>query len=729
MNERTGGFVTELRARGYAVIPAPRQVELEEAQLRIDGSWRLAPDVDSDDIAVATLIAGLRDEHGLVLRGGDGGGTIRLAVRSGSVVTGTEPEIDRQGYRLSMRPDRVEIAGNGPEGLFYGVQTLLQLLEGDGRGPLILPVGEIHDWPRYQLRVVHWDTKHHQDRVETLKRFLDWTARFKLNAVCFELEDKFEYPSHPVIGAPGAFTTEQMRELTRYGLDRYVQIIPNVQAPAHMCYVLKHEEFSHLRCDGSNYQICMDNPEARKLIFDMYDDLCEATEGVDYFHVSTDEVYYAGICEKYRRPYNPVNRSLTWVDFVNAAHEHLSRRGRRVMIWAEFPLLTEHVELLPPNILDAIIGDRGDPSFVEAENDRGIRQFAYCPIQGAELLFPNYFAYAGEGASVNRGRLAEAYEATTCGKAAAGNPIGSFAAAWDDAGLHNETFWLGWAVMAQGGWTPGAASVEQTVADFMDVYHGRSAVEMAEVYRDLQDQARFWERAWDRRPSKVRGPGYGYSEAKRPVTRTDLTLLPPALPKLPDLGMQPSFAGRYSRLLAEAPRRLVQNDRLVARLQANLGKVRRNRYNLEVLLSLAYFVRHFIRLLLTLGDAEALLVGASAAERAGQGARAVGLMVQAHKSVGGAVEDLYATYDGLRHVWRKSRLPKNAPAGGREFLHVMDDVKDHFADRRADLTYLIAPEESMRLGQWREELGRIIRSYADARGLPVKGMLEAHLDQ
>jgi len=82
------------------------------------------------------------------------------------------------------------------------VQTFLQLLKTKPGGGLQLPVCTIEDWPAYRLRFLHWDTKHHQDRVETLKHYLDWSARFKVNMIGFELEDKFEYPSHPVIGAP-----------------------------------------------------------------------------------------------------------------------------------------------------------------------------------------------------------------------------------------------------------------------------------------------------------------------------------------------------------------------------------------------------------------------------------------------------------------------------------------------------------------------------------------------
>ena len=642
------------------------------------------------------------------------------------MATGGEEDVQRQGYLLTVAPKRVEVIGNGREGLFYGVQTLVQLLAGDGRRPGVLPEVEIRDWPRYQLRFCHWDTKHDQDRMETLQRFLDWMARFKLNAVSFELEDKFEYPSHPVIGAPGAYTSAQMQELVDYGLARHIQIIPNVQAPAHMCYVLKHPEFADLCCDGSNYMSCMDDPKVRQLIFDMYDDLCKATRGVKYFHVSTDEVYYAGICEKYRKPYNPTNRSLTFVDYVKAAHDFLAQRDRRIIIWAEFPLLPEHVHLLPADIIDGIIG--GGDKFIEEENRRGIRQLAYASMQGAELLFPNYFPYAQGNGRRTRGRLADAFNTTLSGKAARGKPIGTFSAAWDDAGLHNETFWLGWAAMAQGGWTPGAASTEQTVAEFMDIFYGRRAEGMTDVYQALQSQARFWESTWQHSPSKVRGQGYGYSGGKRPVGRSDLTLDAPALPKLPGLAFAPAFTPRCAKLLAELPGKRQENDRLIAALQANLGKVERNRHNLEVLLSLAHLQRHLLDLLAALEQAEGALTQAAAEEAAKRPAAAMDRLLAAQRLVAGQVRARRAVLQQLTGTWEKSRLPRNAEVGGRKFLHVMDDVKDHFADRRTDLSYMTAPEESIELEKWCDQLGEIMRSYAKSQSLPVEALPEPLMD-
>jgi len=204
----------------------------------------------------------------------------------------------------------VTITGNTEAGVFYGAQMLLQLVKELSEGKLKLSVETITDWPDYRLRFIHWDTKNHLDRMKSLKEYIDRLARLKINMISFEIWDKFTFPSQPVIGVKEGFTPDELQEIVNYGLERHIQVVPNIQAPAHFQWDLKHPEYAHLRADGNNYQACLCDEETYNLIFSLYQDVLDATQGVDYFHVSTDEVYYSGICEKCEWPYNPENRSL-----------------------------------------------------------------------------------------------------------------------------------------------------------------------------------------------------------------------------------------------------------------------------------------------------------------------------------------------------------------------------------------------------------------------------------
>jgi hypothetical protein len=128
----------------------------------------------------------------------------------------------------------------------------------------------------------------------------------------------------------------------------------------------------------------------------------------------------------------------------------------------------------------------------------------------------------------------------------------------------------------------------------------------------MQTQARAWQRLWDRVVSRERKPGYGNSYGKgRGTTRYDLSLTAPPLPVSADLTAQPVFAKKYVRFLAEARTRMPESDRLIHELQTQLGAAERNRYNIEVFLSIARFAGHHWRLLIGLANAERSFVHVS----------------------------------------------------------------------------------------------------------------------
>lgn len=706
-----------------------------------DASWSYrAEGIPATHIAVRSLTGDLKQFHRLTLASPSARAVV-LSVKPGTVSVPGDAALAPQGYRLQITNTRIEITGNGDAGLLYGVQTLLQLLKYAPDGKLRLPEVTIEDWPKLQLRFLHWDTKHHQDRIETLKRYLDWAVRFKANMIAFELEDKFEFPSNPVVGAPGAFTVAQLQDLVTYGLERHIQVVPLIQAPAHLSYVLKHPQYAHLKADGNNYQVSLCDEASYKLIFQLYDDVIRATRGVDYFFASTDEVYYAGTgagCTGNSEDF----RSQKWAEFAKRAHDHLASQGRRMLAWLEYPLLAKHLPLIPSTVIDGVIGD---PSYVPIEKEKKMRQLAYVSLQGAEFLFPDHLPLDSElrespatGADdplefergMAAGRLRSVYESVAGGRVWQANPIGVFGAAWDDSGLHNETFWIGWSAAARYGWQPGTPSPEQHAAEFMNVYYGSRTSGMIEVYRMMQRQARSWQRTWDRVVSKTRGPGYGNSYGKGiGTTRHDQTLSMPPLPNPDTLAIEPKFASQYRNYLRIAQQRALENDQLIHALHDNLGKAERNHYNLELFLSLANYVGHHWKLLFALSDAERSLIRASGLSTKGDHRRAVGTMVEAFNRVGRVEREGVTAFRDLTRTFEVSMYPKGRSVGGRQFVQVLDDTKDHWAGRTAGWEFMFAAEQSMGIEAWRKQLRGVIEAYAKKHGVPVRGLAEVRLEE
>jgi len=725
--ESSYAAVNQLRLRGYSLIPSPQQVQLTGEEVLVDSSWGVRAETEQAEFAEEWLLDWAERLHGYRF-GEFQQPSIVLRVAPGTVSDLEDSATSEQAYQLTISSERIEISGNGRAGLLNGVQSLLQLMRRDQRGRLKLPSGIIVDWPDLPLRIVHWDTKHHQNRVETLMRYLDWAAIFKINAVSFEIEDKYEYPSHPVVGAPGAYTKAQLQNLSRYALQRNIQLIPNVQAPAHMTFVLKHEEFAHLRSDGSNYLACMCDEEAMQLIFDLYQDMIDATPGVEYFHVSTDEVYYAGICEKCTDEYNVENRSQLWVDYVNRVHSWMAERNRKMMCWVEYPLLVEHIAQLPTGLIDAITVPGREQAWIDAENRHGILQIAYSSMQGSEHLFPNLFPTEYRGRRT-RGRLQDARETVSALKQkGAKNLIGTFCASWDDAGLHDELFWLGWTAVSQYGWTYKGPSVEQTVSDFLDAYYGPGNGDIVDIYRLLEEGARNTEAVWDRRTSTERGAGYGNSRGKGIGTeRSDLLLEMPQLPEEGTLRITNSFREKYSAKISAARDRAPQNDVLIQRLTNKMTEVERNRYSLEVMLSIAYFERFVLEAVTGIARVEDYLVRAGEIADS-EPSDAVRLMFEGYNLMGRILYAQEEMWQNLTGVWERSRLPKNQTVDGREFVWVLDDVKDHFADRRRGLDYMLAPLQRMDMPGWREQLLVRIQNFAELKGVPIQGLAEERLE-
>jgi len=98
---------------------------------------------------------------------------------------------------------------------------------------------------------------------------------------------------------------------------------------------------------------------------------------------------------------------------------------------------------------------------------------------------------------------------------------------------------------------------------------------------------------------------------------------------------------------------------------------------------------------------------------------ALSRLAQAYRKGGEIVAERKDIFRRLQQTWEKSQFPKGREVGGRQFVHILDDVKDHFADRRPDLSYMIAPEESLGLELWMEKLDQLATSFMEQHKLSI----------
>jgi hypothetical protein len=724
--------VSPLFARGYTVMPEPQVVRLGALDFAFGADWKVETrGVQSNDVALETLREELGQRCHLQLSE-SGSKTLLLTLSPHAVSVGSAQDRDRevlaqQAYKIDLSPAAITIAANAPTGLFYGVVTLVQLLK-PVDGVWMLPAGHIEDWPDLQLRQIYWDDAHHLDRMNTLKHALRQAAFFKINGFALKLEGHFQFKSASAMVEPNALMPAEYQELTDYGLHYHVQLIPYLDAPSHIAFILKHPEYAKLReFPESNYEACVTNPDYYSLMFGMFQDLLDANKGVKYFYLSTDEAYYIGLadnpqCREAQRAKELGSVGRLLGEFVTKAAAYLHDRGRTVVFWGEYPMKADDIPSLPTYVVNGeVYGPRFDPEF----RKHGIREMIYTSTQGMEPLFPEYFALPASrrlhGGRSGGERVADTFYKISFDSARHdADLMGSINAGWADTGLHPETFWLGYAAYASAAWRPGSSDPAETTSTFYPLYYGRRVAGMNRIYELMSTQAQSWDDSWDGGPSKFRKGIWGNSEhiweTRHPAH--DYTLPLPPTPG-PDLSYKSEWSNENAKRIQLAAESLRENNELLGLLHENLPRADLNAYNLEVFLSIAHLYRHNLEMLHDISRIDRHLRAAADAAVKDQHTEALEMADQALEvarriqySRNRVLADAIAT-------WYKAWYPRVAEANGRRFLHELDDVKDHPPDRTVDMSYLVYREAMLPFGEWVEQIRAMRNQYAQAHNLPL----------
>lgn len=219
----------------FALVPAPASMKTADgAPFAIDDDLRVSGDPD----AAATLSSLITARTGVDPTIADEGD---IALRIDAAVGGPE------SYRIEADAASIVVTGADAAGLFYGVQTLSQLIAKDGDGWSV-PAAAIEDAPRFAYRGVMLDVARHFHSVETVKAYIDRAAELKFNALHLHLADdqgwRIQLDSRPklaelasstsVDGDQGGFYTKAgYREIVEYAASRHMIVVPEIDMPGH----------------------------------------------------------------------------------------------------------------------------------------------------------------------------------------------------------------------------------------------------------------------------------------------------------------------------------------------------------------------------------------------------------------------------------------------------------------------------------------------------------------
>ncbi|MEA2063400.1 MAG: beta-N-acetylhexosaminidase, partial [Gemmatimonadota bacterium] len=475
---------TALWQEGISLIPYPQEVRVGGEEFIFGDRVDIVLDREAsgaDRFAAGDLAGRLGKDWSIKASVGDGetsgpGKTICLTRQGAPRKTG------EQGYVLTVDKDRITIAANGEAGLFYGTRTLLQLIQ-RGRAGLCVKGMRITDWPDIRYRAAHYDTKHHQDKASYVESFFRTLADYKINMLIWEWEDKFAYRKHPEIGAPGAFTMEQMQAFTRYARKYHVQLVPLVQGLGHVSFILKWPQHAHLReIPSSNWEFCPLKDGSYELLFDLWEEAMEATPGSEFIHMGTDETYELGQgveCGCKARA-EKVGRRGLMLEFVNRCARHLQKKGRRVMSWGGEYRPGDKLQPVKGLIVSEFVDDL---EIARLSRDAGYPAWVYDPNPGIEHLFLPYFYRVRRG-KVVESCLENSYKRLTVA-ANSGLFEGMVNTSWDDSGLHNQEWMMSFINSAEYSWSGGAPVLDEFIDKYFVSCYGPEAQDMRELWMIL----------------------------------------------------------------------------------------------------------------------------------------------------------------------------------------------------------------------------------------------------
>ena len=441
-----------------------------------------------------------------------------------------------EGYLLWAEGQRVEIAAATSAGIFYGVQTLAQLIEGTG-ATARLQGARVRDWPALRYRGFHDDVS--RGPVPTLdfqKRHIRAFAAYKLNVYSPYFEHTLAYDAHPLMAPPGgAMSHEDVRALVAYARRYHVEVIPEQEAFGHLHHLLKHESYSGLAETEHGHVLAPDAPGTLPLIQSWFTEIDALFPG-PFVHLGADETFELGRGRSAERV-GAEGLGPVYVDFLRRISGVLPK-GKRYLFWGDVAMNSpELVRTLPQGMI-AVGWDYwsrdGFERYLTPFRDAGMEAWVAPGVNNWNRVYPdNGVALANIQGFVRDGQRLGA--------------TGVLNTSWDDdgEGLFNQV-WYGVLFGAAAGWQPGESDIPTFQRHYGRVFHGDSTGKVDEAQRKLiaasalldgagfygAADSLFWVDPWT-------GEGRAMADRMRPVSRPLRLLAEQALTLLAEARRQP----------------------------------------------------------------------------------------------------------------------------------------------------------------------------------------------
>lgn len=358
-------FVIGSRAQQISIIPQPVKMALTQGEFSFNDKTQVLIEPGDEMKSLADLLTStIKNFSGLTLPVTTNS-TGKLFNNLIQFETNQDFQ-NKEGYSLLIKPGLIKISAKNCSGIFYGLQSLFQMIDQNISGKKIsLPSVNIEDYPRFKWRGVHLDVCRHFFPVEFVKKYIDMLSMYKMNTFHWHLTDdqgwRIEIKKYPKLTETAAWRTEedgktyggfytqdQVKEVVEYAKKHYITIVPEIEMPGHAVAALT--AYPELSCTGGPFKVethwgvfedvfCAGNEKTFEFLQDVLSEVINLFPG-EIIHIGGDEVPKIRwkACEKCQariKTENLKDENELQSYFIQRIEKFLNAKGKKIIGWDE----------------------------------------------------------------------------------------------------------------------------------------------------------------------------------------------------------------------------------------------------------------------------------------------------------------------------------------------------------------------------------------------------------
>lgn len=368
-------FTAFPQAPDINIIPRPNSVKRMDGQFTLTQKTTIVATDDAGRRTAAMLNDLLQRNYGFALK------VTKKPQKNDAIVfitalptTGTVPNAER--YSLTVEPNFIRISG-GERGMFYGIQTLMQMIPAEAKTEAKIPAAEIVDEPRFGYRGMHLDVSRHFMPIAFIKKYIDLMAQYKLNQFHWHLTDdqgwRIEIKKYPKLteigskrketmkernftpyigdGIPveGFYTQEQIKDVIAYAKARQITTIPEIELPGHSSAALA--AYPELGCKenvqykvqttwGIFKEVFCPTETTFKFLEDVLEETIALFPDSPYIHIGGDEVLKdhwkeSAFVTELKKKENLKDDHEVQSYFIRRMEKFINSKGKKIIGWDE----------------------------------------------------------------------------------------------------------------------------------------------------------------------------------------------------------------------------------------------------------------------------------------------------------------------------------------------------------------------------------------------------------